>query len=201
MKCVTWFCAVVLLACTWRGHGATIHVARRSPFNGPGTDWRTAFHTVQAGVDAATNAGDVVLVTDGMYRPGTEIVVSNAITVRSENGASVTTIDGEDAYRCFSLANVACTINGFTITRGCATNAYPYDRGGGVYSTGYTAVVSDCALSSNRASYGGACNLVKLHDCVLSDNTADRNGGACNYGMLTDCVLSGNSAAPSSMAH
>ena len=189
-----WGCYVaLLLGCACAGWGATVYVDSGSPANGPGTGWSNAWHSIQDAVNIATN-GDVVLVTNGVYRSGAQIGVTNAITVTSVNGAAVTTVDGDDTYRCFNLGDVACTISGFTITRGCATNTYPYDRGGGITSAGYTPVVSECTLSSNRANYGGACAVVRLQNCVLSGNTAVHNGGACNHGLLRNCLLSDNSA-------
>ena len=69
-----------------------------SPVNGPGTNWATAFHSIQAGIDAAI-AGDTVWVTNGTFNIGgrmgdlglghtltNRIVVDKAIIVRSASG-------------------------------------------------------------------------------------------------------------------
>jgi len=48
----------------------TIHVWTDSASDGPGSTWSNAYRTIQGAVDVATNAGDVVLVTNGAYDDG-----------------------------------------------------------------------------------------------------------------------------------
>jgi len=72
--------------------------------NGPGTGWSNAWHSIQDAVDVATNAGDVVLVTNGVYDTGgaavpgyaltNRVCITNAITVQSVGGPSNTFIVG-----------------------------------------------------------------------------------------------------------
>jgi len=72
----------------------------------PFTDWTTAATDIQSAVDAA-NPGDTVLVTNGIYVAGARLtsdgtqnrlVVTNAVTVQSVNGAYVTSIDAPSWY-------------------------------------------------------------------------------------------------------
>jgi len=69
----------------------------------PYTDWVCAATNIQDAVDAATD-GDTVLVSDGVYATGgraeydglpNRVAVTNAITLRSLHGASVTTVSAQ----------------------------------------------------------------------------------------------------------
>src|SRR5437762_10342366 len=68
----------------------------------PYTNWATAARTIQDAVDA-TQVGDRVLVTNGVYSAGgralsdlivNRLVIDKAITVQSVHGPDVTVIDG-----------------------------------------------------------------------------------------------------------
>ena len=78
-----------------------VNLANLSP-QPPYTNWAMAATNIQAAVNSATN-GETVLVTNGLYREPGEIVVSNAILLRSVNGAAVTAGDGGGTHRCFRL--------------------------------------------------------------------------------------------------
>jgi len=79
---------------------ATIHVPADQP-------------TIQDGIDAAAN-GDTVLVAPGTYVENIDFI-GKAITVKSEQGAIATTIDGNQAGAVVVCSSV---LNGFTITNG-----------------------------------------------------------------------------------
>ena len=81
----------------------TWYVATNSLSDGPGTTWSNAFHTIQSGVDVATNAGDVVLVTNGTYYLSSAVLSGGDITIESTGGAEVTIADGQNGTRCFDL--------------------------------------------------------------------------------------------------
>jgi hypothetical protein len=112
----------------------------------PFASWNTAATNIQGAVDAA-NAGDQVLVADGTYQQGNRltsdgvanrVVITNSVTLRSANGASVTSIDGGQAVRCVSLTNGASLV-GFTFTRGKGGD------GGGVKCSSSTTPASPAA--------------------------------------------------------
>src|ERR1035437_4128236 len=56
---------------------------------GPYTGWTTAATQIQWAVDAAVVAGDTVWVSNGVYMLTNQIVVTNAITLRSTNGPNL----------------------------------------------------------------------------------------------------------------
>jgi hypothetical protein len=179
----------------------------------PYSSWATAAANIQDAIDAAA-AGALVLVSDGVYQTGGRVAdggmtnraaVTKPLTVRSVNGPEVTVSYGDRAVRCVYLTNGA-TLLGFTLTNGA----------GGVRSASASAVVSNCVLSGNSATYegGGAfggtlnnCTLTgnsaaegggtygsTLNNCSLTDNSAQSGGGAA-YSTLNNCTLSSNSVS------
>ncbi|MCX7003344.1 MAG: PKD domain-containing protein [bacterium] len=134
----------------------------------------------------AASAGDVVLLTDGVYRLAQEIVVSNGMRITSVNGMAATVVDGQNRCRCF--VNNAATIEGLTITAGTA------DNGGGVFSTQGTVAwcrVTNCgtAMTTGGGVYGGTV----VH-CILENNVAYWGGGVAQADMVDACVVRGNYA-------
>ena len=67
--------------------------------------------TIRAAVDAAL-PGDTVIVSDGLYQES-YIPIKKPLTVKSENGAAVTTVE---CTICFQVQASFVTIEGFTIT-------------------------------------------------------------------------------------
>lgn len=159
-----------------------------------GQDWATAKKTIQAGVDAAAS-GNTVLVTNGNYVLTNQISISNAVTVRSVNGAVSTIVDGNGLVRCFYLSHPNAGIDGFTIRGG-----YTATDGGGVYLDG-GGTVEHCDIVGNLASnWGGGVQIDYagvLNDCVVSSNVANDSGGGIAFyfgGVATNCSISWNSS-------
>ncbi len=184
----------------------TYFVWTNSPANGPGTSWDTAYWDIQSAINAASNNGDVVVVTNGVYATGStampvpqslnRIVATNAITVRSVNGPLVTTLDGTGGVRCAYLGS-GMVLSGFTLTNGTASwTGY----GGGAYAVG--AVVSNCVICNCSASkYGGGAFAGEagepyaggFYNCRFTDNYAFLGGGACYHLVLYNCTVVRNS--------
>jgi hypothetical protein len=220
-----WFFDVLLaLLLLVAGTGSTAAAMRYVDGNSanptlPYTNWATAAHVIQDAVDAA-QAGDEIVVTNGIYATGGRAVGTNVLvnrvaadkplTLRSVNGPEFTiiqgyqvpgTTNGDGAIRCVYLTDGA-SLSGFTLTNGATrTNGdYALDQsGGGVRCESTSAVVTNCVLTSNSAySGGGACCAGTLDDCTLISNSAENyGGGACGAWILctlNNCTLTRNSA-------
>jgi parallel beta-helix repeat protein len=73
--------------------------------------------TIRAAVDAAL-PGDTIIVSDGLYQES-YLPINKPLTVKSENGAAVTTV--ECGWTCFEVQADFVTIEGFTFTQ----SSYP----------------------------------------------------------------------------
>jgi hypothetical protein len=181
----------------------------------PYTSWVTAATNIQDSITASA-AGDVVLVTNGLYGTGGRILGSYYLTNRvsinkfilldSVNGAAATIIqgawdptstNGPNAVRCVWMTNAI--ISGFTI-RGGGTrelNAPSDTTGGGILAVSTNSVICNCILVTNIASGngGGICGTVgasatAVIGCKLIGNEAIGSQTIRNYGGgAFDCNL------------
>lgn len=170
----------------------------------PFTSWATAATNIQHAVDVAVLPGALVLVTNGVYETGAtvaygsnRVAVTKPVTVQSFNGPAYTSIigyqhpgttNGASAIRCAYLTNGA-VLSGFTLTNGATPSS-----GGGVSCQSMNAVVTNCVLAGNSASYGGGASGGTLNNCTLTSNSATGQGGGAYGGRLNQCILRGNSA-------
>ena len=159
------------------------------------------YSTIQLCINLAVSGVDECLVAPGIYNE-TINFLGKAITVRSSDGADLTTIDGtglkESVVRCETGEGPDTILDGFTITGGDTT------YGGGMYNSGSSPTVTNCTFNGSAASYGGGMyNTIDsspvLVDCVFQENQAGHSGGGmynafnCNP-TLTRCIFSANVA-------
>lgn len=179
--------------------------ANRPNDDGDGKSEATAKRTIQAAVNLATAAGDIVTVLPGVYAEGggevdgkgySRVCVSTpGVLIRSKCGKEVTHIVGQkateprhssgmgdDAVRCVYFANIASDsqtsrIEGFTIRDGYTR----FDAKAGTTSYG-------AELPQNKG--GGVCyrgdnspdpTKIYVVDCVITNCAGTRGGGA--YGL------------------
>jgi hypothetical protein len=181
----------------------------------PYTTWATAAVNIQDAIEASS-AGDIVLVTNGLYAAGGKITAGDltnrvaldkAITVMSVNGHTATVIqgawdpvstNGPGAVRCAWVASGA-VLSGFTLQNG-ATRAIgdpsaggPLESGGGIYSPSVTSCqVYNCVLSNNAAIYGGGLCGGKLYNSLMVGNHATISGGGAFSSWLYSCTVVNN---------
>jgi hypothetical protein len=151
--------------------------------------------TIQGAITLAQD-GDTVLVASGTYNETIEYL-GKAITVESESGAVVTTIDGTGLFdtvvRFAGGEGPSSILKGFTVTGGNAGS-----RTGGLDAVGARPRVEACIIRGNRTqgSLGaGASGDMALIDCLIEDNhgTLAAAGGVWGAGRLVRCIVRGNS--------
>jgi hypothetical protein len=209
----------LFLSLPLNGLAGTVYVDLNSPSPAsPYSSWATAATNIQDAVDAAAT-GDLVLVTNGVYRTGgmavfgtmtNRVAVTKAITLQSVNGPNVTIIQGfspsgPNAVRCAYLTNQAQLI-GFTLTNGATLLSGDLTKersGGGVWCESLASpaslipVISNCVIVANSAiQNGGGAYNGKYIRCVIRENTAFFGGGA-NGGYFQSCLILGNNASSS----
>ena len=149
----------------------------------PYTTWATAATNIQDAVGAAA-AGDVVVVSNGVYAGG--ITVNTPLTLLSASGPEATVINGGGTNQCAKLT-AAASLNGFTLTNGRAQS------GGGVSCSSAEAFLTNCVIAGNWAVVGSGAYYSTLYNCTLSNNFAAQFGGGAFFSMLYNCTLSSNS--------
>jgi PKD repeat protein len=199
---------------TVRIQTATHYVWPASPApSAPYDTWATAAPTIQDAVNAAQLPGALILVTNGLYAAGGQVIfgalsnrvaVTRPVTVCSVNGPAVTTIqgvrvpdttNGDTAMRCVYLTNQAQLI-GFTLTNGATRLDGDFEReqsGGSIWCASISAMISNCVLIGNSALAGGAYQGT-FNYCNLSRNSSGYGGGAY-HAALNHCTLDGNTAS------
>ncbi len=185
----------------------------------PYLTWATAATTIQDAINVAS-AGEIVLVTNGIYATGGKVMAGDltnrvaldkALTVTSENGYAATVIqgawnpgttNGPLAVRCAWLTNGA-TLSGFTLQGGATRSTGDFDTllsGGGLWCAGINSTnpmpnyCRNCLISGNSAAYsGGGAQGGYLFNCLLTNNSAIYGGGIA-FGTLNNSLVTYNLA-------
>ena len=202
---LTWLFLVSLTA-----SAETRYVNLNNPSSAaPYTSWLTAATNIQDAIDVAMD-GDMVLVTNGVYRTGgravfgtmtNRIALTKAITVESVNGPNHTFIEGSgfvaNAVRCAYLTNQAQLI-GFTLTNGATLgigDSAKERSGGGVWCESPSSLVSNCVIIANFAyAVGGGGYGGGYWNCNIKSNSAGFGGGVAIC-WIWQSIISGNTAS------
>ena len=157
------FLLMVFLAVPTFGYSATHYV----PDN---------FSTIQAAISASQN-GDTVIVRSGQYVENIDFL-GKAITVKSESGPDVTTIDGNQSGSVVSFKNGEgsnSVLEGFEITNGTGTGSLPFVIGGGIYCNNASPTVTGNIITKNSAEEDGGGIYCYNSSIALTDNTISKN--------------------------
>ncbi len=173
-----------------------VNVSNATPA-APYTTWASASTSIQAAIDAAVN-GDEILVAPGVY-PITstlQIPVEKALTLRSTQSRAAI-VDAQGLCAGLYVVGTNSVIEGFTFRNG-VSGGY----GGGVY-LGRASTLRDCLVTSNRAWGAGGVmmqdNGAVVENCAIVSNEASYWGGGVviyNYttGLVKDSDICNNVA-------
>ena len=151
--------------------------------------------TIQYAFTTIPTSG-TIMVKDGTYTESITFPSDKVITLKSVNGASSTTIIGDDDSATVTCINSpeGTTLEGFTISHKSVNS------GRGITTTGYL-TINNCTISHNSANDGGGIDnkgTLTINGSTIYHNSADNDGGGIsNKGTLTieeDSTVSDNSA-------
>ncbi len=207
--------ALAIFAVSSPCFGTVRYVSPNGTAVSPYTDWGTAATNIQDAIDASS-ADDVVMVTNGVYSGGGQIMDGDLVsrvalyqplTVQSVNGPLVTTIqgawdpsttNGPLAVRCAWLTNGASLI-GFTLQGGATlltSTTQTAEVAGAAFCNSSSAILANCIIRSNAAAaYASGVYEGTLNNCALMGNVALSSGilpAAAYAGSWNNCTVVGN---------
>ncbi len=144
--------------------------------------------TIQGAIDIA-QAGDVIVVSPGVYQETLQFG-SKAITLRSSEGAGVTTIDAGGiaafAVRVHGVSGGEAVLSGFTITGGLGALGGAHPTGGGIWISNSTARIEGVVVTGNSNIFGGGLraegSTVTVSDSLFMENEALSGGAVSTAG-------------------
>jgi nitrous oxidase accessory protein len=163
-------CAVILFLCVFisSASASTLHVP-------------DDYSRIQAAVNAA-NAGDVVIVKDGIYTENVD--VKKRLTIRSENGADFTTVQSTKPYEyIFEIRASYVNISGFTVLGTTTAN----------YCEGIALFSNYCNISYNTIS-NSTCgiHIDYSNNNKISGNIVSNNNRGIDIAFSSNNLISNN---------
>jgi len=160
------------------------------------------YSTIQNAIDAALD-GDIVIVRPGTYLENIDFAGKD-ITVRSEQGAAVTIIDGAQngsVVTCVGGETNVAVLSGFTLTNGSA------DRGGGINIDQQSSLtITNNVVIGNQAVWaGGGIHCSDSVDPMIASNVISDNsayqGAGLHVWLSSNAVIANNLIYQNSAGH
>jgi PKD repeat protein len=156
-------------------------------------------------VSAATNIhdavalagnGDLVLVSNGVYRLTNQIVIATGITLRGANGPDATTLYRDASagnFRLVNISNANAQVSGLTLTNGYLSGA----NGAAVYLA--AGGISNCVIAKCRADGDGMVPVYisggLMTGCLITNNVGSRGAAYVVGGVMEGCEVVRNAAS------
>ena len=171
------------------------------------------YSSIQYAISRPTTLnGDNVLVLPGNYAERLDYL-GKTLSVRSTQGAAVTTIDAQALGAGVVIASgegPLTSLMGFTVINGSGVSALGTRVGGGVYCSGTSPTILDCVIENCTATLGGGIAAIGgsplISQSVIRSNVAatdfsnfiDGEGGGVFLlnalsASIQDCAISQNS--------
>jgi len=180
----------LLTTCPNANNPSSVHNLTQNTYHG----------TIQDALEKANNA-DTIEVDDGIYQENIIFPPSKSITLRSANGASLTTIKGTEDNPTVWFKDSLLTgtlLEGFTVTHQIGAS------GNGMIVNNSIVTVDSCIVKDNQSPFSGGgisnshdSNLTIINSTITNNSTEGMGGGINTYQSdltITGSTISSNSA-------
>ena len=174
-----------------------VNVSNATP-TAPYTNWGSASTNIQTAIDASAS-GDEILVAPGTYRIAARLQIpsSKTLALRSTQSRAAV-VDAQRLCEGLIVLGSNSVVEGFTFRNGMSAS-----HGGGVY-LGRISTLRDCLVTSNQAWGAGGvlmqANGAVVENCTIVSNLATYWGGgvviySTTTGLVNNCVIADNVAS------
>ena len=164
----------------------------------PYTNWGSASTNIQTAIDASAS-GDEILVAPGVYRIAARLQIpsSKTLILRSTQSRAAV-VDAQRLCEGMIVQGSNSVVEGFTFRNGMSSS-----YGGGV-SLGRISTLRDCLVTGNQAWGAGGvmmqANGAVVENCTIVSNLATYWGGGVilydqTTGLVNNCVIADNVAS------
>ena len=174
-----------------------VNVSNATP-TAPYTNWGSASTNIQTSIDASAS-GDEILVAPGTYRIAARLQIpsSKTLALRSTQSRAAV-VDAQRLCEGMIVLGSNSVVEGFTFRNGMSSS-----YGGGV-SLGRISTLRDCLVTGNQAWGAGGvmmqANGAVVENCTIVSNLATYWGGGvviydATTGLVNNCVIADNVAS------